>query len=562
MSLFSQGVPSQRNGDTVIGFVKGQDLKTKGGYQDWSSLQQWYEEDPAKNHIKMISSFGDQTQTNYPIYEDLWKNKAVIEVNGEDGKFTYDYPIETVDQLMTTEDRSGQLFAGQDGTSFKIVLNEQLAPGTRVSCDAMYGQQIVISNETPVRASGDSFEHTALLASNDSEMFYDEKLLGKGIQYFVIDHGTSEFGTELALVRMPNTTSYMTCEFQLGSISGAESFYTGKANSVDLGEGFARTKDYLANLKNDEDQANILLMTDLDTMGKKKMETTRVSQILEYLTIKEFFKNQSMGLSFGKAYTNKSTNGVTRYTEGLWTQLRRGRIITYPRRGGITKEKIKEAVDYVFKVNPTKNPIDRVVTFKCGTEAYNNVRMLFQTEVDAWLLRSASLLGSERILPKNPVSGTNLMELKLEDYAFTNVPLAGIGQVNIIEDKSLNYMGMADRSLYGMHANGYAHSTYSMVIYDAMDKQYSNNQDTPKGTKIIDKGNTDANVYLVQPKEDKIYWGRENGRYSSMTSRDIVASNKFRTESFFIYGAASVWVKDPTKFVMIELDPSARLGFN
>jgi hypothetical protein len=91
---------------------------------------------------------------------------------------------------------------------------------------------------------------------------------------------------------------------------------------------------------------------------------------------------------------------------------------------------------------------------------------------------------------------------------------------------------------------------------------YSNNQDVPKGTKMIEGGNSKANVYLVQPKEDKIYWGRENGRYSSMNSRDIVASNKFRTESFFIYGAASVWVKDPTKFVMIELDPSQRQGFN
>jgi hypothetical protein len=561
MSLFSQGVPSQRNGDTVIGFVKGQDLKTKGGYQDWSSLQQWYEEDPAKRHIKMVTSFGEQSQTNYPLYEDLWSNKAVVEVNGEDGKFTYDYPIETVDQLMTIEDRSGQLFAGQDGTSFKIVLNEQLAPGTVIGCDAMYGQQIVVSNETPVRASGDGFEHTMLLATNDTDIYYDEKLLGKGIQYFVIAHGTSEFGTELALVRMPNTTNYMTCEFQLGSISGAETFYTGKANSVDLGEGFARTKDYLANLKNDEDQANILLMTDLDSMGKKKMETTRVSQILEYLTIKEFFKNQNTALAFGKAYTNKSTNGVTRYTEGLWTQLRRGRIITYAKRGGITKEKIKEAVDYIFKINPTMKPQDREITFKCGTEAFQNVLRLFDTEFIAWQQRVGALLGSDRVLPKNPVSG-DLMNLKVEQIRVTNIYLSGIGQVNIIEDQSLNYMGMADRNLYGMHANGYAHSTYSMVIYDAMDKKYSNNTSMPKGTKMIDSGNSEANVYLVQPKEDKIYWGRENGRYSSMSARDIVASNKFRTESFFIYGAASVWVKDPTKFVMIELDPSARQGFN
>ena len=59
----------------------------------------------------------------------------------------------------------------------------------------------------------------------------------------------------------------------------------------------------------------------------------------------------------------------------------------------------------------------------------------------------------------------------------------------------------------------------------------------------------------------QIYWGRENGRYSVDRATDIIASSKTMHSSFFIYGFGSAWMKDPSKFVTIELEKSARKGF-
>lgn len=65
----------------------------------------------------------------------------------------------------------------------------------------------------------------------------------------------------------------------------------------------------------------------------------------------------------------------------------------------------------------------------------------------------------------------------------------------------------------------------------------------------------------MTPKGDKIYWGRENGRYAIDRATDIVSSGRTMTSSFFIYGSAAVWMKDPSKFVTIELERSARKGY-
>ena len=68
---------------------------------------------------------------------------------------------------------------------------------------------------------------------------------------------------------------------------------------------------------------------------------------MEFLTMRELERITAQKLLFGRAGTIRSTNGVTRLNEGLWHQLRRGKIIQYGRAGGITRNHLKEAAEYV-----------------------------------------------------------------------------------------------------------------------------------------------------------------------------------------------------------------------
>src|SRR5690606_17237457 len=125
--------------------------------------------------------------------------------------------------------------------------------------------------------------------------------------------------------------------------------------------------------------------------------------------------------------------------------LRRGKIITYGRPGGITREHIKEAVSYVFRQNPEKPTIERRIRFKCGTEAYNNVLEIFDEEVNHQIARISALTGSDRLLPKNPITG-DLYNLALDPIRFVQVYIKDVGNVEIIEDTSLNRIHLADRT--------------------------------------------------------------------------------------------------------------------
>ena len=548
-----------RNGNAVIDVkpVTTAQLVNQQGWQDASTLHTWYNEDPLKNHLKLQSWFGQQEMTKVPLFQDMLQHDAVLEVNGWDGKFTYDYPVETDNRLKTVEDYSYQQYPGMDGTTFKIAFNREFAPGTTLTADGMDGEAIAISDSEPVRDLGYGFEHSVVLLTNDPEATYPSELLGKDIEYFETGHGIAEWGEKLGNVHMPGGTTYMTSEFQLGAPMGYETFFSGKANSVDLSMGTADSKEVINQLENFyKNGQEVVLMRDKSPKATHKYT---VGTILEMLTIDKLNRQMSVSLMFQKGATIKTQKGTVRYNEGLWHQMQRGYKITYAKRGGITREHIKSARDYVFKANPYQDTVKSKIRFKCGSEAFNNVLEIFKDEVNQQLSNIAVLLGSDGLID-NPVSG-DLYNLSLKPVRFTEVMLPGIGMVELEEDYSMNYMNITDRNLRGMNPNGTDYTTYSMIIWDAADQSYSNSNSMPKGTSLV--GNNDkANIYLVTPKNDKIYWGREGGRYDMSRATDIVASAKTMHSSFFIYAFGAAWMKDPSKYIVIELEKGARRGFN
>ena len=560
MSFFSNA-SLVRNGNTIVdikGISANDSIVNSQGFQDASTLYTWYQEDPMKNHLKLQSWFGQQEMTHTPLFQDVLQHDAVLEVNGWDGKFTYDLPIETDSSVKTVEDLSYQQYAGMDGTTFKISLNREFAPNTQLTCDGLDGDAIAVSDSEPVVNLGYGFEHTVTLLTKDPDKTYPSELLAKNIQYFEIGHGMAEWGERLGIVHMPGATNYMTCEFQLGSGMGYETMFSGKADSVDLKQGVTSSMDYIKEIeKFYKEGKELILMREKKTNGSHRYT---VGSILEMLTIQKFNKQMSTSLMFSKAGEIQTQKGTVKFNEGLWRQFRRGEIITYGRPGGIKRSHLKQARDYVFKANPYANTISSKIKFKCGTEAFNNIIEIFKDEVNNQLSNIAPLLGSDRILPKNPVSG-DLYNLSLEPIRWREVNLPGIGMVEIIEDIAMNNVGVTDKNLRGMHPRGADYTTYSMIIWDAADQEYSNNQEVPKGTKLIGN-NSEANVYLVTPRGSKVHWGRSNGRYDASRASDIVASAKTMHSEFFIYGFGAMWVRDVTKFVSIELEKSARKGYN
>ena len=557
------------NGDAITSFstIKRDEavaLRNAKGYQDFSTLASWVEQDPMKNMLTLETQWNKQDITRLPLFQDAIKNDAVLEVNGWEGEFHYKMPVETDNCMKTVEDTSDQAVdgsVGSDGAPFRIVLNRELSPNTPISCDGVDGDTLIVSDIFPVQDLGYGFEHWVIFTKSlsDPDRSYDASLLQANREYFEMGNAyIAEYSEQLGKVHMPSGTNYITAKFKLGSGQGVETWFTGKANSVSLLPGYttADTQDYIneVNAMGADYQNDVLIGTTKTGNGYK----FTVGSLLEMLAIKKFTHNFNTSLMFMEGATISSSKGTLVYNEGLWRQMLRGFVHTYSRRGGFNFDDLRILRDYVFQGNTGMNVEDSVMRIKCGSELYDNIDVLIQSEASRQVANLAPLLGADQVTSQRIVTGQlNSLEVALVKYGKVKVP--GIGLVEPIKDATMDYTKLTDRQLRGMNPNGKDFTTYSGIIWDVTDQLYSNNKQLPTGTKAInDKVN--ANIYLVRPQGESVYWGRENGRYSQFKSSDILASGKTMHESFFMFGFGAMWMADPSKFAMTQLEKTKRVG--
>lgn len=559
-----KNLPFGYNGDQVIKTVQSKSINMQNQLMDVPTMSQFMQDDPMKYHLGMVPFFGQQSPAiQNGIFPELLKNKAVMEVNGPDGRFTYDIPLESSPHTFTSRDFSKQEgVLGIDNSKFKIGLSKLYTTGDILSNDPDYGQQIMVTDDE-VDVQGDTFIHTVKLVTNDRQDYFMKSNLKKGITYFKVGHAIQgERATNFSGIDMPDITGHVRCEYHLGNMSGVEAAYTGKADMKKFSGVSTSSEEYKNKLLQEAEQMGDLSL--LAGVNKKTGKITGVNSIaptLQLLVERESMRLFSQQLMFQRAYEANEGKGVFRLNEGLWHQLRRGYKIQYSRH--ITRENIKDATEYVFRSNPHMQDVDRRVRFKCGTQAYNQVLNIFSEEINNQIGNIASFMGDTRQLPQNAITGNDNMELALNPVRFTKVFLPGIGNVEITRDTNLDTgMAPSDRLSNGFHPGGASHTTYSMVIWDALDQQYSNNAQMPSNTKVIDNGNQNANIYLVKPEGQMSISGYEQGRYSPYKSSDIMSSLKHMGGAYWNIMMGSIFVRDTSRYVVIEKDPKSRRGFN
>lgn len=79
--------------------------------------------------------------------------------------------------------------------------------------------------------------------------------------------------------------------------------------------------------------------------------------------------------------------------------------------------------------------------------------------------------------------------------------------VSVEEDLALNNADGRDRLASGMHPLGLSETAYSAMIWDADSQMYSNNKEPKKGVTMIEGGNAGANIHLVKPEGEGVYFG-------------------------------------------------------
>ena len=568
------GIPNYKNGHEVIMFmdsVEVQKALSVGSGFDYPTITSFYKEDPNNRHKGLMSLWGQQSTVNYQnsnLLQELYMKGDVWEVNGWTGGFTHDLPIYDYKGCYVTRDTSNQNAPGVEGNPFKLVLNKPFTAGDKLTSDKMFGQEVIVSYDVPVVAVAEGFEHTVTLVTNSKRMAYDKKYLVKGAEYRKIGHAIDgENGTKFSNIQLPDSVGTMRVEYSLGAFSGVEAFMTGKADSTSFKGGDAKSKQYLDLLAQefgaDKQYAVLAPLKNQNGVKRPDFKNMKLGATLEFLTMRELERITHNRLMWASAGTVQGVDGVVKMNEGLWRQLRRGKIMQYAQPGGITKTDLEEMSNYIFKVNPTLKIEDRRLKLKGGKYAVQNVLNIYKDEIAAELQRISPLLGADAII-KGVVTGGDLKNLTWNQVRFTNVFLPNVGYVEIEEDPSLNYDDDY-RFSRGIHPNGVAHSAYSIIVWNADDQMYSNNKELPKGaTRMESNSATSGNIHLVKPQGEMLYFGSTNGRYDYRRSSDVMSGGAIKSiaQEFWCFQVCDIYASDVSSVVMLELNPKARKGFN
>lgn len=562
MSLQAQGVPYTTNGDLIVGYTNGRKIKDLG-WSDMSTLSSWYKEDPTKNHLGLINIYDTMGQRPLPMYKNFFKEKAVLEVNGVNGSFTYDLAVtKSRKGVYTTEDTSDYSEApGIDGTLFPIKLDQPYRNGDILTYDAMHGSQIIVSEDKHVVKEGDSWMHWVTLVDNDASAWYPSDKLKAGIEYFKIGHALGEYSTQFSGLTNPDTPDTIKCEFVLGNHRGVETMYTMYSDKKSFSGAMASSREFIGKWTNEQEQigtdekGNKLDMFYVGKMqnGGLNLKTVRIGAVLERLSVLELMRLEAYQLLFQKGALINDINGTKRLNEGIWHQIRRGRIIKYSKPGTINIGHLKQVMAFLYRFRPEVPIEDRRVRFKAGRMAHDNIMALIQNEAVRQLAGLAQFNGMERVLPSSPVSGS-LDSMKVQPIRFTEAMFPGVGWIEVEHDASLDYQPLADRGSRGFYGEeGLPDSSYSAVIWDAMDNTYSDVSKVIGGASMVDGGNSKANIYYVKPEGEGFYMGYSEGRWSPNKASDIASSMKTMAREFWTHSISAAWVRDISRFIMIEL---------
>ena len=586
MSVQRQNFPTHINGEEIIKIVQGKKYGTRSNtFQGMLDRNEYlYNEEENRYHLGLLSSWGMQGKESYPMITKLLEKGSELLVEGFNGEFTYDKPFYDPKQGMrtiaSTVNEAGD-YPGIDESSFDIILSEKCYPTEIIGTDP-YGdedQLYVISSEAS-ELNGEGWRTTVTLTSTGAGKYYNPALLEEGISYFKINNANVEYGTQFPGVDMPTgqPTGVLRARFKLGGIRGIEGFVTAYADAINAGLNAVNGKDsetekamaaYRDKYANGDNSANTVIF------GRKddELPNLRATSLMEFLVERTLMKRTATSHMWQRQGQIRATNGSISYlNEGLWHQLRRGKIITIPKFMGITKAHIAEAVEYVYRNNPTLPWEEREIVFEGGTDAEKNLLLIFQDEIQQQfnVLTQAGLFatifGADKgLLPENLrtslVGGKSLNELEIKSLLrFVAVPLIGIaGKVSIKHNPALDYLSGNPLEYKGQLPHGRDWTSHSLIIWDVKSQEYSNNNKGIDGASMLDgSSKVKDNLYLVRPSAGMTFKGYENGRWDKGKTSNIISSSKVLGQSYWAYNSSAVWLPYPENIVMIELSKGAR----
>lgn len=537
---------STMNGYTVIGRHKMDWNK----FTDTNHLYSALGQQAFVDNLGLVTPFNQYGLVNTPILNMINLKKSALYLNNIEGKFRFQMPYKRglpyiVDNYYTQSMQR----PGIDGGRFVIKLSEPYSNGDVITTDLRNAPQLVVT-EAEVKYEEEGWLHTVEMASmNRKHSYYPLKYLKVGSQYIKVDHAIGEYSSQGSSITS-NRLGWLDLEANLGSGEKKVEHWITLHGAILALAADSKLRDKIDKSFDLNNLGSILTFYNKDRNGKTIPGSASWLATLDAMVLAELMTMQEMSFMWGKGGEVRVSGRETiKLGLGLYEQLRTGNRIPYTK-GRLNLDLIDSAIANLYR--GTEIPIeDRVTTIDCGSGFMNEISKLIELKATS---KNIGIVNSDQL---KIISGKDPMNLTF-GYRFTSLrfPNAGLVQFRVNPALNTEYGLRNTDGLYGQ----YPDYSYSAMIIDVTDSRATNAAQKFEKSDIRDATdmNKDANIYLVKPQaaaDD--YWGYIPGTVSpyglSKTKGGLHASSR-PGYGIFAYNFGNVWVKDPSRTLLIEVE--------
>lgn len=526
--------------------------KTGGKFTDQNHLFALYDEAPFTTHLGLITAFNQMKLVSTPLINQTELKKNVILVNGMQGRFTFTMPFE-LQGVRVIEDINDATIAklGIDGQPFEVLLSEDIFATTDIiTWDYRDGKQLYIKKYVGQAGEGHIYE-VQLVSENPKNDYFPKDALQPGVEYFKVGNILNEFDQEGSSVLAQ--TGELKFENRLSGHRMVEHKITAYADRLEIPTATGAFSESLRNFLN-PNNADFISTFGAYKDGKPVPGTGSYATMAELLIMAELRRMEEKQLMWGKAGTVVgSRNQSKTIKNGLYEQLKLGNRYKIQR---YNKGILEQAFIGLFANRPDIKIEERYVKIQAGAGAYYEILKIFNEEMKAIpLVMQAYDLNVVR-----KESFANGVQNLSTGYQVVKVFIPGIGTIEVEHNPAfdVNTSRKADEPLIGM----FPRWSYTSAILDVTDKGSTNATARTAGVEFMEGANQSANIFMVKPKQMQkdiisIIPGRSMGLGlfgSSSVGGKVLAATKEPAATITIENASEIWVKDPTRTILIELD--------
>lgn len=546
MSTFSLPSFASQNGYTVIARHK----MDWGKFTDSNHIYQALGQQAFIDNLGLVTPFNQYGLVNTPILNLINVKKSALYLDNVEGKFRFQMPYKrglpyVVDTFYTsTIERPGL-----DGARFIIKLSEPYTNGDVISTDLRNSPSLVVTEEEVVYEQ-DGWLHTVEVASqNRKNTYYSKRWLKPGSQFIKIDHAIDEYSSQGSSVTSQRL-GWLEMEANLGSGERKVEHWITLQGAIMALAADDKLKSKINGQYDLTSLGSILAFFNRDKKGKNIPGSGSWLATIDAMVLAELMAMQEMSFMWGKGgEVRVSGRKTVKLGLGIYEQLRTGNRITYSR-GRLNLDLIDAAIANLYR--GTGIPVeDRRTTLEVGSGFLTEISKLIQLEATS---KNIGIVNTDQL---GIISGKDPMNLTF-GFRFTSLrfPNAGLVEFRLNQAFDTEYGLRNTDRLYGEFPD----YSYSAAILDVTDARASNSAKKFEKNEIRNATdfNKESNFYLVKPRAaSEDYWGYIAGSVSpyglSRTKGALHASNR-PGYGMFAYNFGNVWVKDPSRTLLIEID--------